>query len=172
MELLHVSRINRDVIIALALLIGCGVLFVESLNIEETSYGTIQSHVWPQILLAGLTVFSLLLLGQAVRSGGGGRPPSDGEPGAGGFGGWLRRYRNALWCYALFFGFLVTLPVLGMLLGGGLFVFLTLTILGKLELRAVPLHAAIAVVSVGAMWAVFTFGLRVFLPDGTLLNLQ
>ena len=165
------SRINRDVVIALALLIGCGVFFMESLNIEQTTYGTIQSDVWPQILLAVLTVFSLLLLGQAVKQGGG-ATPSDGEPGSGSLAGWLRRYRNALWCYGLFFGFLVTLPVLGMLLGGGLFVFLTLTVLGKLELRAVPIHAAIAVVSVGAMWAVFTFGLRVFLPDGTLLNLQ
>ena len=65
--------------------------------------------------------------------------------------------------------FLVTLPLLGMLLGGVLFVFFTLTLLGPREVRAVPRHAAISLGAVGVMWAVFTFALRVFLPAGEVL---
>jgi len=53
-----------------------------------------------------------------------------------------------------------------------LFVFFALTFLGSLELRLVPIHAAVAVGTVGAMWAIFTFGLRVFLPEGELISFQ
>ena len=55
----------------------------------------------------------------------------------GGIKGWLGRYRNALWCYALFFLFLATLDYLGMLIGGVLFVFLALSVLGEWSWRAV-----------------------------------
>ena len=44
------------------------------------------------------------------------------------FKGWLGRYRNALACYGLFLVFLLTLPWLGMLIGGTLFVFAVLTV--------------------------------------------
>ncbi|MDJ0896653.1 MAG: tripartite tricarboxylate transporter TctB family protein, partial [Alphaproteobacteria bacterium] len=84
--------------------------------------------------------------------------------------GWLDRYRNALICYALFLAFLLSLPVLGMLIGGALFVFATLSALGAPSLRLVPMHLAVAVGSVGVMWAIFTFGLRVFLPEGMILQ--
>ena len=105
-----------------------------------------------------MTVFSLALLAQAV---GRGRAAVERPEGS-----WIARYRNALWCYGLFALFLISLPYLGMLVGGALFVFACLTALGAPGWRSVPLHAAIAVVSVGAMWAVFTFALRVFLPEG------
>lgn len=160
------TRLNRDATVAIFLLLFCGVFISASFEIEETNYGTMPSSVWPQIVLAMLTVFSLALLGQALRAG----PAA--ERTGGGIAGWLKRYRNALVCYALFLLFLLTLPVFGMLLGGVLFVFTTLTVLGPPDPRKLVLHAIIAVVSVGAMWSVFTFGLRVFLPEGMLFSFQ
>ena len=88
----------------------------------------------------------------------------------GGLRGWFRRYQNALWCYVLFAGFLLSLKYLGMLIGGSLFVFLTLTVLGERSLRAHLRHAAIAVASIAFMWSVFTFGLNVILPQGELFS--
>ena len=158
-------RINRDSVSAVFLLLFCGVFIAASFDIEETNYGTLQSSVWPQIILGALSVFSLLQLTQALR-----RPPAAGA--GGGLLDWLQRYRNPLICYALFLGFLVSLPVLGMLLGGILFVLLMLTILGGGKLAQLPLHLGIAVISVGAMWAIFTYALGVFLPGGIILNLQ
>jgi len=158
-------RINRDSVSAVFLLLFCGIFIAASFDIEATNYGTLQSAVWPQIILGALSVFSLLLLTQALR-----RPAAAGA--GGGLLDWLRRYRNPLICYALFLGFLVSLPILGMLLGGILFVLLMLTILGGGKLAQLPLHLGIAVISVGAMWAIFTYALGVFLPGGIILNLQ
>ena len=158
-------RINRDSVSAVFLLLFCGVFFAASFEIEATNYGTLQSSVWPQIILGALSVFSLLLLTQALR-----RPPGAGE--GGGLLDWLRRYRNPLICYALFLGFLVSLPILGMLLGGIFFVLLMLTILGGGKPAQLPLHLGVSVISVGAMWAIFTYALGVFLPGGIILNLQ
>jgi tripartite tricarboxylate transporter TctB family protein len=161
-----VARLNRDTLIALLLLVFCGVMISASLDIEETNYGTMQSSVWPQVVLGVLTVFCLAMLGQSVLK------PSvvKTENGAGSSG--LGRYRNAITVYVLFFLFLVTLPYLGMLLGGIGFVFLALTLLGEPELKRVPLHLAVAIGTVGLMWSIFTFGLGVLLPDGELLQLN
>ena len=52
----------------------------------------------------------------------------------------------------------------GILIGGMAFVFALLTALGGF--RTWPLHIAIAVISVGGMWATFTYALRVILPRG------
>ncbi|HIC80879.1 MAG TPA: hypothetical protein EYP07_07930 [Kiloniellaceae bacterium] len=167
------AKVNRDVVVALLLLLFCGVFFWESFNIQLTDYGQMNSRVWPRLILGALLIATLVYLWQALRgevaeAGIAGR----GEVGGGGLLGWVARYRNALTCYALFLGFLLTLPILGMLIGGVLFVFLALTVLGPPTLRLVPLHAAIALGTVGAMWAVFTFGLRVFLPEGILISIQ
>jgi len=161
-----VARLNRDTLIALLLLVFCGVMISASLEIKDTNYGTMQSSVWPQIVLGVLTVFCLAMLGQSVLK------PSvaktESSAGSGGIG----RYRNAITVYILFFLFLATMPYLGMLLGGVCFVFLSLTLLGEPELKRVPVHLAIAVGTVGLMWAIFTFGLGVLLPDGELLQLN
>lgn len=166
------ARVNRDVVVALLLLLFCGVFLWESFNIQLTDYGQMDSTVWPRMILGALVVASLIYLWQALRG--------EVEAGAeeveadagGGLTGWLHRYRNALVCYALFLLFLLTLPILGMLIGGVLFVFLALTALGRPSVRLVPLHAAVAVGTVGTMWAIFTFGLRVFLPEGELISFQ
>lgn len=166
-------KVNRDVVVALLLLLFCGVFFWESFNIQLTDYGQMNSRVWPRLILGALLIAALVYLWQALRGEvaeavAAGRV----EEGSGGLLGWVVRYRNALTCYALFLGFLLTLPIFGMLIGGILFVFLALTALGPPTLRRVPLHAAIAAGTVGAMWAVFTFGLRVFLPEGILISIQ
>jgi hypothetical protein len=57
-----------------------------------------------------------------------------------------------------------------MLIGGVLFVFLTLTALGERSPRAHAIHAAISFISIAFMWSVFTFGLRVILPQGEIFS--
>ncbi|MEO3428709.1 tripartite tricarboxylate transporter TctB family protein [Pelagibius sp. CAU 1746] len=167
------SRINRDVVVALLLLLFCGVFLWESAHIRLTDYASMNSRAWPQLVLGVLTLASLVYLWQAVtgRVAAAEQEEEAPVPAEGGILGWCLRYRNALICYALFFGFLITLDYLGMLLGGILFVFLALTLLGRPRLSLVVLHAAVAIGSVGAMWAIFTFGLRVFLPEGELLRI-
>ena len=155
---------TRDSYVALFLLALCGVFFHASFDIEVTNYGTIQSSLWPRMVLTALTAMSALFLVTSLRR------PDDGPVVAA--GGFFRRYRNALWIFALFFAFVATLPVLGMLIGGFLFVFLALSALGpaRLAVRPLAIHGAIAALAVGLMWAIFTFGLRVILPEGELLR--
>ena len=85
-------------------------------------------------------------------------------------GGWLRHYRNPLWCYGIYFLFLATLPVLGSLIGGILLIFLLLSVIGGFGRRQLLLHGAVAVIAMGAMWSLFTFGLRVILPQGEIFT--
>lgn len=167
------ARVNRDVVVALLLLLFCGVFFWESFNIRLTDYGQMNSTVWPRAVLAVLALASVIYLAQALRGTFAPAPEADDEiPKNHGLLAWLASYRNAFFCYGLFLLFLLTLPFFGMLIGGILFVFFALTFLGSLELRLVPIHAAVAVGTVGAMWAIFTFGLRVFLPEGELISFQ
>ena len=156
------SAINRDTVVAVFLLLFCGVFFAASFQIEETSYATIGAEVWPRLILAVMFVLSTIYLFQSVRKG----PADAGGPKA----GFLSRYRNAILCYGLFLAFLLTLDILGMLLGGIAFVFLALTALGERSLKMLAIHALVAIVSVGVMWSIFTFALRVMLPPGIILT--
>ena len=83
---------------------------------------------------------------------------------------WFNHYKNPIGCFFLFFCFLVTMPVLGMLLGGLAYVFLTLCFLGGWAPKQLAIHAAIAFVFVTGMWAIFSQLLGVFLPEGILLK--
>lgn len=159
------GRLNRDTIVALVLLVVWGVFFWQTLLVKDMGYATIGSQVWPQVILVTLFALTGGYLFQSLRKGpgGAGGKRDDARP-------WHLRYRNAIYCYVLFFLFLLTLDYLGMLIGGVTFVFLTLTALGEKTPRAAAKHAAIAFVSIAAMWAIFTFGLRVMLPAGELLN--
>ena len=154
--------INRDTVVAVFLLLFCGVFYAASYRIEETTYATIGAEVWPRLILAVTFVLSAVYLFQSVRKG-----PDEAEKPRAGF---LGRYRNAILCYSLFLGFLLTLDILGMLLGGIAFVFLALTVLGERSLKMLGIHAVVAIVSVGAMWSIFTFALRVILPQGTIMT--
>ncbi|MEQ8333696.1 tripartite tricarboxylate transporter TctB family protein [Nisaea sp.] len=160
------ARLNRDTLVALLLLVFCGVMISASLEIEETNYGTMPSSVWPQAVLGVLTVFCLALLGQSIVKAPAPAPEENTKSGG------IGRYRNAITVYVLFFLFLLTMPYLGMLIGGVGFVFLSLTLLGEPELKRAPVHLAISIGTIGLMWGIFTFGLGVLLPDGELLQLN
>jgi len=79
-------------------------------------------------------------------------------------------WRNVIICFTLFLAYLLSLPRVGMLVGGTAFVFLLLSALGGWSPRLLVLHAAIALVTVGGMWSIFTFALGVLLPRGELFG--
>ncbi len=161
-------RINRDAVVAVILLLISGVFFAATFTIRETSYGTIGSELWPRIVILSLAFFTSVHLIGSLRRG----PEEDSDQeGASGLGGFFATYRNPIWCFVIFGAFLATLPYLGMLIGGVLFVFVTLTVLGDHDPRSLAIHGAIALGTVGAMWAVFTFALRVILPEGEILRI-
>lgn len=159
---------TRDTVSAIVLLALCAVFYAASFGIRETTYGTLQSHFWPRVILIVLTVCCLLYLFQSVAAArrAGRKPRGRGMVAA--TAQWFDDYRNAIICFGLFFGFLWAMDWIGMLLGGILFVFLALTFMGEGGARNHLIHAAVAVVSVGAMWAIFTFAIGVILPEGEL----
>ncbi len=139
------SRLNRDTVIAITLLLFIGVFFWTTFSIRQPDYGILMPSVWPQVILSALTLLTVIYLGQSLK--GAFADQAAGTAG-GGLRNWLRHYRNPLWCYVLFLAFLVTLPVLGMLIGGVLFVFCLLTVLGGATRDKLVLHAVIAVSAV------------------------
>jgi len=164
-----VKGINRESVIALGLLVFTATMWTVSYDIPNPGYQTMGSEVWPRIVLAGLGVLSLVYLvgsftGRFVE------PDIERKARKRGGAAWYRNYRNPIWCFFLFAVFLATMPLFGMLIGGILFVFVTLSVIGKNTLRDIAIHAAIAVVMVGAMWAIFTFALGVILPEGEILG--
>ena len=60
-------RLNQDSIIAILLLLMCGVFIAATFTIRETSYGTIGSELWPRIILAAMTVICLIYLVISLR---------------------------------------------------------------------------------------------------------
>jgi hypothetical protein len=161
-------RFNKDAVVALVLLVFAGGAFWQSLTIQTRNDGIMRADVWPQTIIFVLAILALIYLWQSVRAGAG---PRDVPEHGGGFGGWLGHYANPIMCFGLYFLFLATLPWLGMLIGGVLLVFVTLTVLGGAEPRLLALHFIIGLVAIGFMWAIFTYGLRVSLPEGEILPL-
>ena len=158
--------LNRDVVAALFLVALTCTFFAASITIRVTTYGTVGSYVWPRVILIALGALSILYLTNYLRgiyNDDTVRPP--GSPSA-----WLGRYRNALWCFCMYAMFLITLPYLGILLGGILFVFIVLNLMGGWGPMSLVTHALIATGTMGSMWAIFTFGLQVILPEGQLLR--
>ena len=161
------ARSNRDILAAVFLLILTCVFYAATFTIKKTSFGTVGSEIWPRAILIGQGVLCILYLANALR----GFYQADQLRPGGGIVGWFATYRNALICFAMYALFLVTLPYLGMLIGASLFVFLLFNFLGGWGARQLAIHAAISVITMGAMWAVFTFGLRVILPEGEVLRI-
>ncbi len=158
------GRFHIDTLVAIFLLLFCGVFLTASFSIRETSYASLGAEVWPRVILIFLTLLSLGYLIQSLR-----HPRSKPtEEGPRGPKRWFLSHLNAFWCFLWFGLFLLSLPYLGMLVGGILFVFVTLTSLGRRDWHGHLVHAAIAVIAVGTMWAMFTYGLKVFLPTGTI----
>lgn len=173
------GRLNQDTIIAIVLLLISGGLMVASFDIREPDYGQLSPAAWPRAVVAALGVLSLIYLLQSLAGtpAGGDVPETGGTSGspeakagaprvgAGFFGYW----RNVIWCFVLFLGYLLALPYLGMLIGAVTFAFLLMSALGGWQPRQLALHAVIAIIAVGGMWALFTFGLKVPLPSGQIL---
>lgn len=166
------GRQSINALCAVILLLFCGVLFYASFDIRVTEYSTLQPSVWPRLIIICLGLSSALLLIRsflwpepATAGDDAGTPQSQDVPTVGGFA----RYRNALLIFGLFLAFLITLPWLGMLIGGMAFVFLTLTAIGHADIRSLLIHLAISVLSVGIMWAIFTYVLHVILPGGEII---
>lgn len=158
------KRFHSNTLIAIALLLIGAVMFWNTFGFRAPPFETVSPRAWPRFVLALLFALSALYLWQSLRA------PR--EPGAAARGAraWARANRNALWCYALFLAFLLTLPYLGMLVGGTVFTYAVQTAIGARDLRAQAKHALIAAVSVGLMWALFNFGLDVLLPTGSLFG--
>lgn len=162
-----VGRFHIDTLVAIFLLLFCGVFLTASFSIRETSYASLGAEVWPRVILIFLTVLCMGYLVQSLRQG---RSEQAQEEPPRGLKQWFLHHLNAFWCFVWFGLFLLSLPYLGMLVGGMLFVYATLTSLGRRDVHGHLVHAAIAVIAVGMMWAMFTYGLKVFLPTGSIFS--
>ena len=153
-------RINADIVIAAGLLVFSGVLFAATFAFTTPPLFYFSIRTWPRAVVGTLGVLSFLYLLRSLRAG---RPqgPMAFDPRA-----WIVANRNVLACFGLFTLFVATLPYLGMLIGGILFVYILLALMGGGTARTHAVNAAIAVVSVGGMWAIFTFALGAILPGG------
>ena len=160
------KNINSDTLIAIFLLLGCGVLFWSSFDIREPDYGVLMPSTWPRIIIGLIGVLSIIYLIQSLR----GPTGNSNDKTTKSFVEFLVFWRNPVICFLMFFLFLLTLPILGMLIGGVTFVFLLMSLLGGWQKEKIFLHASVALLSVGSMWSIFTFGLGVMLPEGIIFN--
>jgi putative tricarboxylic transport membrane protein len=156
------KRLNRDSITAVVLLLFCGLLFRQTYFVREVPFSIMGSEVWPRFILIVLFILLVIYLFQSLAT------PSTDNLADRPLKVWIKMYRNPMWCFGMFFLFLLSLPYLGMLVSGILFVFITQTIIGSRDKRSIVLHALVALGSVGGMWAVFRFGLGVVMPSGSL----
>jgi len=155
--------VNRDFFVAVFFFVLSAVMFVASYWLPEPMFGQLPSWTWPRVILVPLGFLSLILVMQSQRGGQERVELSE-------LGRWFKENVNPFICFGLFFGFLYLMPVLGMLLGGLIYVFLTLSVLGGWKPRQLVLHAGISVFFVFGMWAVFSLALGVVLPEGTILR--
>ncbi|NBT39225.1 MAG: tripartite tricarboxylate transporter TctB family protein [Alphaproteobacteria bacterium] len=164
---------NRDFWTSLFLIFLSFVLYRESTFIEDVDYGSMKADVWPTFLVMLLIVLSISMLvkslmeyRQATQSS---TQDNENAEQTDSVTGWTWLI-NPMIVFVLFFLFLITLDYLGMLIGGIFFTFITMTLLGQISWRTVPIYFAISVISISGMWAIFTFGLRVMLPEGVLFT--
>ncbi|MDP4795756.1 MAG: tripartite tricarboxylate transporter TctB family protein [Rhodospirillales bacterium] len=160
-------RINADVVIALLLLILCGGLYLDTHFYQTVPGAIIGAKIWPRVVTFFLGGLSAIYLFQSLQKGRPEKSADDAAPLT--FREWLDVNRNVVGCFALYAFFLMSLKWLGMLLGGMAFVFMTLTFLGPNNRRSHLMNALVAIGAIGCMWAIFTFGLGVILPQGEIL---
>jgi hypothetical protein len=162
------GTMSRDTVVSIILLLFCGFMIWAGTLIRDPQFGELSPAAWPKGVTWVLTAFCVVYFLQSViadRNGTAHVPTFD-ETRRAGFSGWFRYYFNPIVCFTIYFIFLATLPFFGTLIGGTLLVFALLSFLGGISPKQIILHAIIAVISVGAMWALFTYGLRVLLPRG------
>lgn len=158
-------RLRADTIIALVILVACAELYRETYSFRAAPFATMSSGTWPRFVLLLLAALTVALLVQSLLSAA--VAPAAGPDAATG----PISHRVALVCFGLFGAFLVVTPWLGMLVAGMLYVFVMQDVLGPRDAGSRLMHLVIAVLSVGGMWAVFTFALRVILPEGVLFRI-
>ncbi len=161
------SRINADVVIALLLLVITSALYLDTYFYETVPGAIIGAKIWPRVVtffIGGLSLLYLIQSISATRP----EPKDDGEQ-INGIAEWFHVNRNVVACFAFYGLFLASLKWLGMLIGGILFVFVTLSYLGENTRRNFIINAIVAVVCMGFMWAIFTYALGVILPQGEIL---
>ncbi|WP_417844371.1 tripartite tricarboxylate transporter TctB family protein [Thalassospira sp.] len=157
--------LNRDSLIALFFLGLCAVMYTATLDLPPSMYGQMSPALWPRMILVPLALLSAVLLVRSLRA-----PPPQTPKAPFSITALIAYYHRPILCFFIFFVFLVTMPLLGMLLGGIGYVFLTLNVLGGWKPRRLAIHAMIALIFVVGMWAIFTLLLDVYLPQGTLLR--
>jgi len=167
-------RLSHDAIIAIVLLVASGILFWSTFSIRAPDYGVLLPSTWPRMIIVALAILSFIYLVQSLKAG---RNVDDKdvapteeyqrEPG---LKGWFIHWLNPIICFGLFFAYLATLPILGSLIGGVLFVFALMSAIGGFALRDIGLHAVLSLATIGGMWSIFTFGLDVILPTGIIFS--
>jgi hypothetical protein len=150
--------------VAIVLLLICGVLFINTFQMPPAMFNQMPATLWPRMILVPLALLSGLLLIKAQLA------DVDKTVQVRSLSEWFAYYKNPIVCFVLFFLFLVTMPTLGMLIGGLLYVFITLSFLGGWSSKLILRHSAVSIFFVLGMWVIFTQLLGVFLPEGILLR--
>ena len=153
--------INKDTIVAIFLLLFCGIMINSSFDIEDPGYQGMKASFWPTIVLCLLSIMSLIMLVKSMIA------TTENTNSQNLF----LKFKNASICFLMFILFLGFLDYLGMLIGGVLFVFGLLTLLGGFEIKKIINHLIISIITIGIMWSIFTFGLKVILPEGEILRI-
>ena len=159
-------NINKDTIVAIFLLLFCGIMINNSFEIEDPGYQGMKASFWPTVILCLLSVMCLVMLIKSVVYKTDNNLDAIDENTSNIF----FKFKNALICFFMFVLFLTFLDYLGMLIGGILFVFGLLPLLGGTSPKKLFNHFIISIITIGIMWSIFTFGLKVILPEGELLR--
>jgi hypothetical protein len=160
-------RLNQDAIIAILLLLASGVLFWATFSIRTPDYGVLTPSAWPRVIVFALALLSFLYLIQSLKKGEDKGKIPDRQPGLKNL---FVYWKNPIYCFGLFLIYLLTLPVLGSLIGGVSFVFILMNILGGVTKEKIITHFALSLTTVGGMWCIFTYGLEVMLPSGMIFS--
>lgn len=160
-------NINKDTIVAIFLLLFCGIMINSSFEIEDPGYQGMKASFWPTVILCLLSVMCLVMLIKSVVYKTDNNLDAIDENTSNIF----LKFKNALICFFMFVLFLTFLDYLGMLIGGILFVFGLLTLLGGSSPKKLFNHFIISIITIGIMWSIFTFGLKVILPEGELIRI-
>ena len=160
-------NIKKDTIVAISLLLFCGIMINSSFDIEDPGYQGMKASFWPTIVLCLLSIMCLVMLIKSVVT----EAENNLNSNDTNLTNVFFKFKNASICFLMFVFFLAFLDYLGMLIGGVLFVFGLLTMLGGFELKKIINHFIISIITIGIMWSIFTFGLKVILPEGEILRI-
>jgi len=159
-----VMPFNRDSIVALCLILASAGLMVASFDIREPDYGQLSPATWPRLVIGIISLLSIIYFVQSMRMSQNDKAAATKRS----FVEFCLYWRNVFFVFLVFSLYLLALPSLGMLVGNVLFSIVLLTALGGF--RSILLHIIVAVCTSGGMWLLFTHGLEVILPRGTLVG--